>query len=609
MQHYIKYLLLLLLTIGVANNPTFAQRKKNSKQKTTASKKRSNKKTSNKKTNSKKNKPTKNQAAKHLAVVDENVQEQNATTTDNMPPKEVVVTSAFKPSLRNAAKINFIAATPYIDTNKAAVSYFIPSQNLFFSYQPVAIKPLALPYDTVIDYKNNTYIKFGYGNFASPLAEAAVSFGNGKKSMVQLFGKYYAANGNLPFQNVRQTQLKATTIRQFKNQHEFNANLSFNNSIQYRYGIGNTQAANFTNEQLQQNYSAVNALFLLAKKQPNSNGLSYKPSVAINYFNAAINNKANEVQVVAKAPFTKTFNKMYSLNMGAEASFTNTNGVLTTGNTSFSNNLYSVYGNAVFTTPTFTLQAGIAPTWDNGAFAFLPDIAVTAKLATDKDLSIIAGWKGYFVQNTLQTLTTTNPFIVTPNNFTNTKFIEQYAGIKGALGKHFTVQGKVALLKTNNMPLFANSLIANNTQNFEVLNETNLNIVRIHGEVGYTVQEKLWLLGSVTFNQFAKIESNIAPYGLLPLEINATGKWKLLKDLLLKADMYFIDGNNYRSNSLSKGKLEPGVDVNAGVEFTAFPKTNLWLQFNNLFNNTYQRWHQYNVFGFQVQAGFVYSFK
>jgi hypothetical protein len=360
---------------------------------------------------------------------------------------------------------------------------------------------------------------------------------------------------------------------------------------------------------LQQNYTAVNAFFLLSKKKPNNNGVTYSPSLAVNYFTATKNNIANEVQLIAKAPFVKTFNKMYSFQVGANIHQTYYTAQQIASNINFTNGLYSVYGNIVFATPNFTINAGIAPTWDNKNFSFLPDITVTAKLDTKKDFAIIAGWKGSFIQNTLQSLVTTNPFISAPNFLMNTKQIEQYAGIKGTLTKHVTMLAKASLLKMNNVPLFANELSLVNNQNFQVLNESNLNILRISGEVGYTLQEKLWLLGSVTFNNFTKIETNSAAYGLLPLELNASGKWKLVKDVMVKADLLFLDGNNYRNTSLQKGKLDPALDVSAGVEFTAFPKTNLWLQFNNLFNNRYQRWNQYNVFGFQVQAGFVYSFK
>ena len=64
--------------------------------------------------------------------------------------KTVVVTSAFKPAIKPAAKINFSAATPVIDSSKLNLKYNVPSQNLFFTYQPVSLKPLAVAIDTLI---------------------------------------------------------------------------------------------------------------------------------------------------------------------------------------------------------------------------------------------------------------------------------------------------------------------------------------------------------------------------------------------------------------------------------------------------------------------------
>ena len=39
------------------------------------------------------------------------------------------------------------------------------------------------------------------------------------------------------------------------------------------------------------------------------------------------------------------------------------------------------------------------------------------------------------------------------------------------------------------------------------------------------------------------------------------------------------------------------------------PKLNLWFQVNNLLNNKYQRWNQYQVLGLNVLGGVVYSFR
>jgi len=34
----------------------------------------------------------------------------------------------------------------------------------------------------------------------------------------------------------------------------------------------------------------------------------------------------------------------------------------------------------------------------------------------------------------------------------------------------------------------------------------------------------------------------------------------------------------------------------------------IWLQMNNIFNNRYERWNRYEVFGFNILGGIIYSF-
>src|SRR4028119_1535711 len=85
--------------------------------------------------------------------------------------KTVVVTSAYKPVLKPAAKINFSAAVPSADSSKPALTYNVPAQNLFFTYQPAALKPLALSIDTSFAWHNSNYVKLGVGNYTTPYAE------------------------------------------------------------------------------------------------------------------------------------------------------------------------------------------------------------------------------------------------------------------------------------------------------------------------------------------------------------------------------------------------------------------------------------------------------
>ncbi|HEY6899738.1 MAG TPA: hypothetical protein VI233_03810, partial [Puia sp.] len=67
---------------------------------------------------------------------------------DTTKRRTIDITSSFKPVLRDAVKINFNAAPPAIDTSKPRLTYNIPAQFLFLSYQPGEMKPVALQRDS-----------------------------------------------------------------------------------------------------------------------------------------------------------------------------------------------------------------------------------------------------------------------------------------------------------------------------------------------------------------------------------------------------------------------------------------------------------------------------
>ena len=60
----------------------------------------------------------------------------------------VDITSAFKPVLKESAKINFNASPAVNDTTKPRLNYDIPNQNLLFGYTPGSLRPLALDIDS-----------------------------------------------------------------------------------------------------------------------------------------------------------------------------------------------------------------------------------------------------------------------------------------------------------------------------------------------------------------------------------------------------------------------------------------------------------------------------
>jgi hypothetical protein len=516
------------------------------------------------------------------------------------PSRTVIVTSAFQPTLKASSKVNFSASAPLPDTARPSLNYDVPSQNLFFAYQSAPLKPLAINIDTILPWQNKSFIKAGYGNYTTPFLQAGLSFGDGTHSIVNLNGTYTSSNSSpVPFQQYSKVNVNGIGVFTDKsNRNEWTANVFFDNNTQYEYGF-QPDTLKYTKDELKQSFTTFGGKVALRNKTVNSYGLDYNPSIEIVQF--ADNHSANETNFALDVPVSKSITKVLAFNLGLSGNLTN----YKSDSASIKNNLYTLSPAIQFKTPDIKIIAGITPSWDNAVFSMLPNFSVEAKIK-DQRLALVAGWVGYFNKTSYRSLAAINPWLQQPTFLLNTREKEIYAGFKGSAGNNITYNAKVSYIDFSNQPLFTNDTITG--KSFMILNESGMKDLRIHGELGYTLQEKISLLAGVTYNQYTNLKSNDKPWGLTPLELTGTLRWQIMKDLFFKSDVFFWDGTQYRGKDMQAYKLDPAADVNAGFEFAVAPRWNVWLQLNNIFNNKYERWCQYPVYGFNVLAGVVYSF-
>ncbi|MBX9780185.1 MAG: hypothetical protein K2X26_07555 [Chitinophagaceae bacterium] len=598
MKKIISILLILLLSTLVFDSALAQKRKKKTTtkaKKTTLTKKKSTaQKQVAKKISTAKTKSSTNSADAEMAIV---TREGLSDTTGN---RTVIITSSFKPSLQYAAKINFTAATPVTDSSKIPLEYKVPSSNLFFSYQPLPIKPLALPADSGITWQNNHRVKIGLGNYSTVLADGRFSFGDGKKSITNLGVDYITAKSDVFAQQYSKFGIDVKSIINTDNNIEWTTEAFFNSITQFRYGVPGGATSGFTKDQLKQIYNTLCLELGLRNKMPNEKLLSYHPK--INYYRFTDNVGAQDNNIILQLPVEKSFTKILSFALDITGDF----GSTVTPVNRITNNLYQVNPAVIFSTPNVKINAGIMPSWDNNAYNMLPDISATLKMPYNP-FSFELGWVGYYTKNSFRSLTGTNPWISQPTNLSNTRTNEQYIGIKGNVGNHISYGARVSYLRQFNQVLFTNNM--SDSKFFDIIFEPEIKAFKVHGEVNYTVQEKLSFIGSTNITQFNEVSQNLYAWGLVPFDITGGAQWKPLKDLQIKADIFFRSGSLYRNAALKSDRLPATFDVNLGGEFAATKNINIWLQLNNLFNNKYQRWNQYPVFGFNVIAGVVYSFK
>jgi hypothetical protein len=514
------------------------------------------------------------------------------------------ITSSYKPVLRNAVKINFAAAQLNADTSKPKMNYTVPAQNLFYSYQPISLKPLALQQDTNLYLGQRNFLKAGFGNFSTPYASAGFSFGDGKKTLLNLYADYIASNRKeIKYQQYAMLNLKGTgSFFTAKNEAYASADISMHDV--YLYGYDHALYNYNKKDSVRNQFQDVMLKAGFRNTTMGEFGIKYNPNVQVNIFTNK--NKLSESSLIVTAPVEKQFAESFALKVEGKADITSYSTKDLPSNIKISNNIFQVAPSLVYSSPQFTINGGLIPTWDNGNFVWLPNIYAEAQIK-EKVFVVQAGWVGTYKKNTFRNLSMINPYLQTIALQKNTKEIEYYGGIKATLSSHFNFNAKAGLISFTNMPLYINDTLGDGKA-FKVVHESKANNFRIHGDLSYINQDVFTVTAGLTLNGYTGFDENNKAWNTVPMEFTSSLRWWALKQVLLKADFYMFGGGNYlEKNNVSKA-FSNGTDLSAGMEFKINKMFSAWFDVNNILNNKYQRWRNYEVYGLNVLGGLRVSF-
>ena len=145
----------------------------------------------------------------------------------------------------------------------------------------------------------------------------------------------------------------------------------------------------------------------------------------------------------------------------------------------------------------------------------------------------------------------------------------------------------------------------------------NAEVLKINGEVGYQLREKLRInLRGDYFNY--KMKTELRAWYKPQVQISLSGNYNLKDKIVIKADLFYIDNQfakTYVSDTTSaSGKkavateLKGVFDANLGAEYRYNKNLGFFLNFNNIANFRYYRWSNYPTQKFSLMAGLSYSF-
>ncbi len=501
------------------------------------------------------------------------------------PELKPVVKPELTPSLPPAAK----APTPQ--------QYEVPQQTLFYSYRSMPLRPLALGKDTGHLPPQN-YALLAGGNFSTILAEAGLGNLHGDDWHASAYGRYITQEGSLQNQIYRSFKLAGTGTLNTET-HLLEACLDINRNIFGRYGYDH-DIVHYTLDDVRMKYSAA-ALTLGARNvQPGPWGIDYHPQLRLGAFDAT---QGHETTADIYLPATKHLDTSLSLQFAINARLAWT----TLGDITESNNVLQFAPAFDFHKDHFSVHLGLYPTVaTNAPVQILPDIHASYHLWEQK-LSFTAGWQAQRIQNTLQELTRTNPYILPDSNARAQSLRhEVFATSDLAIGKHMNVWGRIAWQRYDALPLFITNPFSDG-KDFIVIYDHNVQAFVWGGGIRYAIGEDFSIGAEGTWYNFYQHEFSKV-WGEPAVRLKGDAYWRIIQGLQLTAYVEVLD-KIWGRNILGQDVEQRGVfDFGAAGEYSFGSRLSVFLRAENLLGHKNERWLGYPSFGFNLYGGLRFRF-
>ena len=611
MKSMIRYGLLAIALICFSNMG-IAQKKNKKKAKTTISAKK--KKKSTKKTTTRKKQSIKKRPSVAIYKIADTIRPLAPITSlpfkkytiDSIPEKVVTIVSAFKPQLKNVAKIGFLNATAVVDTNSVLLSYQVPSQNLSFQYQPIALVPRAIKIDSLNAIKQSANIKIGMGNYFNQFIqlEGALVDQKAQQHHVSILNESIA--GPHPIQKWNSIGLNYNGSYSMNKNKVLNTQVYFNQSNRYRYGLV-PDSTILPLKNFEQKLTVIGANFSLINNQVASDEFNYAPILKFNHSNLI--NQANNLVIDLYSPIMYSLKNSIKLHADFNFSYNQYNQV---NRNSINNTIFQFDPSLELNKTQYRLNIGVRPTIANGDFALYPKIELTKKLK-DTNYILDAGWNTSVNNNQLMQLIGQNHWISAPSSMPISSKENKYLNVQVTVSKRLNYGFNMALNDYRELPFFNQTKQMNNPiqegLKFDVLFEKRAIAIELVGNLRYQFSDKILWKNNFKYIQFNLIRENTQAWGILPFEFNSQLNWVFNKKLLLDAAGQFWTGSKTSAGLGNAYQLNNTFVLNAGMQYTISDQWTFWGKGENLLDQQYQRWANYPSLGIQILAGIQYKFR
>lgn len=624
MKYFLKYSFLFIcifcfLTVGNTQQnkkkkATIAASKKLGTSKKKKSVKSSKGKKKAKKSNAKKNSRVvrkKNTTTLNIETADLSklLQSNNITAPklDTVPEKEVSIISAFKPQLKNIAKLNFTKATNKPDTSTTVLNYQVPTQNLSFQYRPISLIPRSYKEKETSFPVNTTNLKVGFGNYNNQFFEASYNAIDVNNHSHAFDASFETSNGMQYLQQFNHKNFAYIGNIKLNDNHSIQAEAFYQNSQRYRFGLvpDNSSLSLAAYSQAFTNFGTslkwvnegsqntlLNKLFNPILRFENFKGLSTTNNLSVELYNPM------SFKLKGTGKINLDFNYNYN-------KYTHTN--------------YANQTNSIFTVqPTIELnkwnssiKVGFKPSFTTNEFALFPLVQFSKKL-NDTNYLLVANWQTILTNNNYASLSMINPWIAAPNNLKITTQEKKALDLYINASKRLQYSFGLSLNDYRNIPFFNRINNVAPSQFFglqyQPIFEYRAITLEFVTSLRYQLSDQFILKGNAKYIQFNSIKENTNAWGILPLNLNGDLSWYPSKKWSIDGSMQYWSGASFQNAAENAYDLKNTLVLNASFNYQLTTHLKAWAKAENLLDKKYQRWAEYPSLGVQLIAGIVYSF-
>lgn len=558
---------------------------------------------------------------------------------DTIKTEVINVVSSYTPKVTDAFKIKKKPTIKLSDkSQKKKLSYQIFPAPVASTFTPKkgALKGVDFSEREKL-YKN--YLAVGFGNNTTPYLETFLHHSTRFENDFGLYAKYISSSDPVKDTNLDSSFSNLLANFYYKQEDRYfdwKVGLDFEQKKYNWYGLPNTAFNSNVIESIneQQAYSFIN---LYGKITFEDNYIN-QAKVAISYFNDEFD--SNEISVSIAPQFQFSLDRFIRnsneiildvsldyLSGSFNQSYENTNQVdysfFTAGlNPSYKLKFYNFdinLGTKVYYTS--DIENSLSQ------FYVYPDVKISYPIIANF-ANLFVGAGGDLHTNSYKQFTDENPFI-SPTQYitqTNEKY-NFYGGINGKLSQSISYNSRISYKQFEDKPLFSinnsksdGTTIASGGINFLGYEYGNsfsvvyddIKNINFFGEVEWDVSKNLVIGANGEFNTYTPKQQEFA-WNLPKLKSELFAKYKTPKwhagttiyFASNRKDVQFAGAFPSLSIPINLGKYFD-VNLNGGYKFS--DNLSAFIKINNIFNNNYLRFTNYNVQGFQVLGGITYKF-